>query len=149
MIYKIKIRDRKTGEEYFIVMGDSYKPFRDHFTDVVSYFTEKWHYASEDKHAECFGRTLTKEFLEVWSSKARFVSFGGLKMCAEEDYNEKVKEHNKKGNYEKCRFLEDIHFVIEHPSFLKTLLKEKRVVSEEELKKFPEHRKDAEVKECQ
>ncbi len=133
MIYKIKIKNKKTGEEDFIIMGDSYKGFRDHFGDIISYFTEEWHYASEDKYAECFGRTLTIEFLEIYSSKSRFVSFGGLKMCYEKDYNKKVKEHNENGNYEGCKFLENIHFVKEHPNFLKSLLKEKRVISEEEL----------------
>ena len=93
MIYKIKIKDKKTGEEDFVIMGDSYKSFKEHLVDVISHWTEKWHYASGDKYADCFGRTMTKEVLEVWYSKSKFVSFGGLKMCYVDNYDEKVGEH--------------------------------------------------------
>ena len=133
MIYKIKIKDKKTGEEDFVIMGDSYKSFREHFGDIVSHWTKKWHYASEDKYAECYGRTIIKEILEVRFSKDKFVSFGGLKMCYEENYDKKVGEHNKSGTYKPCKYLKDINWKLESKEFIEVLLKEKRVISEEEL----------------
>ncbi len=134
MIYKIKIKDKKTGEEDFVIMGDSYKTFKDHFVNVISYWTEKWHYADEGEHAECFGRTITKEILEVWYSKSKFVSFGGLKMCYLENYDEKVGEHNKSDSYPVCKYLKDINWKSEEKGFIDLLLREHRVISEEQLK---------------
>lgn len=136
MIYKIKIKDKTTGEEDFVIMGDSYKDFRDHFQDVISHWTDKWHYADERKHSKCFGRTIDKEILEIWYSKDRFVSFGGLKMCYEENYDKKVEEHNKAGTYEPCKRLGEIRWLFEDKDFIRCLLKNHRVISEEELKEF-------------
>ena len=64
MIYKIKIQDIATKEEDFVIMGDSYKSFREHFIDIISHWTERWYYANEGKYAECFGRTIRKNILE-------------------------------------------------------------------------------------
>ena len=136
MIYKIKIKDKESGEIDYVIMGDSYKEFREHFTDIISHWTEKWHYASEEKYAECFGRTINKEVLEIWKADSNFVSFGGLKMCHEKIYNQKVKEHNENGNYDGCEWLENLHFIKQHDNFTKALLKEKRVITEDELKDF-------------
>ncbi len=133
MIYKIKIKDKKTGEEDFVIMGDSYKTFKAHFQDIVSHWTEKWHYATEDKYSECFGRTITKHILEVWHSKSKFVSFGGLKMAYEKDYDEKVEEHNKSDSYLPCKSLRHINWILKDKEFIKVLLKERRVISKKEL----------------
>ena len=133
MIYKIKIKDKESGEIDYVIMGDSYKGFRDHFQDVISHWTEKWHYASEDKHAECFGRTINKEILTIYSSTDRFVSFGGLKMCYQENYDEKVEGHNKSGNSDACKRLGEINWNGESAKFIQTLLKQNRVISEEQL----------------
>ena len=133
MIYKIKIKDKKTGEEDFVIMGDSYKTFKAHFQDIISHWTEKWYYESEDKYAKCFGRTITKEILGIWYSKNKFVAYGGLKMAYEKDYDKKVEEHNKYGNYGACKYLKDIKWSIEENEFIKLLLKEHRVISEDEL----------------
>lgn len=136
MIYKIKIKDKKTGEEDFIIMGDSYKPFTEHFADIISSFTEKWHYASDDKYAECFGRTLTSDFLELYVANGKFVSFGGLKMCYEENYNKEVEEHNENArkykNHKLCPHLENLSWRKDN-DLLKSLLKQSRVISEGEL----------------
>ncbi len=138
MIYKIKIRDEETKEEYFVIMGDSYKPFRDHFGDIISSWTKKWHYESEDRHAHCFGRTIDKEILEVWYSKDKFVSFGGLKMTSEKNYDKRVEEHNKDGGSLACKYLKDINWKLEDNKFIHFLLKEKRVISREELRNLKE-----------
>lgn len=111
MIYKIKIKNKRTGEENFIIMGDSYKTFKEHFVDIISRFTEKWYYENEDKHAKCLGRTLEVEFLELFKSKNRFVSFGGLKMTYEENYDSEVSQHNLSNNYPACKYLKDIGWV--------------------------------------
>lgn len=134
MIYKIKIRDKETNEEDFIIMGSSYKPFKAHFVNVMSSWTKEWHYASEDKYAECYGRTITKEILEIYSSTTKFVSFGGLKMCYEEDYDKEVTEHNKSPAYSPCKYLKSIKWKKEDQVFIDNLLKENRVIGEEELK---------------
>jgi len=128
MIYKIKIKDKNTGEEDFVIMGDSYKSFKEHFVNIISSWTEKWHYASDEPHAECYGRTINREILEIWYSNNKFVSFGGLKMCYEEKYNQKVKEHNENGNSEGCKYLEDIKWKLEDKEFIRLLLKENRVI---------------------
>lgn len=134
MIYKIRIKDKKSGEIDYVIMGDSYKNFRDHFQDIISHWTEKWHYASEDKHAECFGRTITREILGIYSSNENFVSFGGLKMCYQEDYDDRVEEHNGAGNkYNACKRLQEINWDGENKKFIETLLKQNRVISEQEL----------------
>lgn len=134
MMYKIKIKDKATGEIDYVIMGDSYKGFMQHFSDIISHWTKEWHYASEDKHAECFGRTITKEILTVYSSIEKFVSFGGLKMCYQEDYDKKVEEHNGAGeNYDARKKLGEINWNGEHPRFIRVLLKENRVISEQEL----------------
>jgi len=129
MIYKIKIRNKETGEEHFVIMGDSYKPFIDHFGDIISSWTKKWHYASEDKYAECYGRTITREILEVWYSNDKFVSFGGLKMCHIDNYDKNVGEHNQNTNKDfTCKYLKDIKWRLEDEEFIKKLLKQKRVI---------------------
>ncbi len=134
MIYKIKIKDKKTGDEAWIIMGDSYKSFKEHFINVISYWTDKWHYASEDKYAKCFGRTINKEILEIWFAKDNFVSWGGLKMAYLENYDVEVEKHNQSGSYKPCKYLKDIKWSLESKEFINLLLKENRVISEEELK---------------
>lgn len=141
MIYKIKIKDKKSGEEDFVIMGDSYKSFKDHLVNIIDHWTEKWHYENEDKHAKCFGRTLNKEILEIWYSNDKFVSFGGLKMAYKEKYDGYVEEHNKSDNNEACKYLKDIRWKIEGREFINLLLKENRVISKDELKKFQEEKK--------
>lgn len=134
MIYKIKIKDKKTREEDFIMMGDSYKSFKDHLINIISYWTEEWHYEDESKHSNCFGRTISKEIIEIWYNECEFVSFGGLKMCYEKDYDKKVEEHNQSTTYKPVKYLKDITWELESQEFIRLLLKENRVISEEELK---------------
>ena len=132
MTYKVKIRNLQSGKEYFAIMGDSYKPFEDHFVNIVSSFTKKWIYESEDKHAKCFGRTLTMEFLEIWKAKGKFVSFGGLKFTPEENYDSKVDEHNNSKSYPRCKHLKDINF-IQDLEYLPKLIKQNRILKESEI----------------
>lgn len=129
MIYKLKLRNLQSGEEYFAIMGNSYKPFEAHFVDIVSNFTKKWIYESEDKYAKCLGRTLTMEFLELWKSKEKFVSFGGLKFTPEENYDSKVDEHNESNSYPRCKHLKYIEFV-QDQEYLQKLLKQSRIIIE-------------------
>lgn len=129
MIYKIKIQDIATKEEDFVIMGDSYKSFEEHFTDIISHWTEQWHYADEGKYAECYGRTIKKNILEIYYSKEKFVSFGGLKMAYIKNYDKEVEEHNRFGNYPKCKFLKDIEWTKQGDIFIQRLLKSNRVIS--------------------
>ena len=133
MIYKIKIKDLKTGKEDFVIMGNSYKSFEEHFVNIISHWTEKWHYESEDKYAKCYGRTINKEILSMWQSIDKFVSFGGLKMAYEEKYDKNVEEHNKSDGNVACKYLKDINWIPSNKSFIKRLLKENRVISQKEL----------------
>ena len=127
MIYKIKIRYKEDGEECFVITGDSYKSFEDHFVNIVDSFTKKWHYKDSSKHSECLGRTLRVDFLELWRSKNRFVSFGGLKMAFEENYDKEVSKHNKSNNYLACKYLKDINWV-KDDELLSDLLELNRVI---------------------
>ena len=136
MIYKIKIKDKKTEQEDFVIMGNSYKSFEEHFKDIISHWTGKWHYENKDKHAKCFGRTINKEILEISYSKDKFVSFGGLKMAAESVYDEKVEDHNKSENSSPCKSLRHIHWKLKDNDFILGLLKRSRVISEEALKEL-------------
>ncbi len=142
MIYKIKIKDKRTKEEDFIIMGDSYKSFKEHLIDIISHFTTTWHYESEDRHAHCFGRTIMVEFLEVWYSKDKFVSFGGLKMCYEKNYDKKVEGHNQSEGYPACKYLKDIKWRLEDKKFIDLLMKENRVITEEELETLSQKGKE-------
>ena len=141
MIYKIKIKDRETGEEDFIIMGDSYKPFKDHLVNIISHWTIRWHYESEEKYAKCFGRTISKEILQIWFSPNKFVSFGGLKMAYLENYDKEVESHNKSGGYVSCKYLKDINWKLEDKKFIDLLMKENRVISEEELNQHKTNKK--------
>lgn len=129
MIYKIKIQDIATKEEDFVIMGDSYKDFEEHFKDIISHWTERWHYADEGKYAECYGRTIRKNILEIYYSKEKFVSFGGLKMAYIKNYDKEIEEHNRFGNYPKCKMLKDIMWIKREDTFIQRLLKENRVIS--------------------
>ena len=130
MIYKIKIKDKETGEEDFVIMGDSYKSFKEHFVNIISYWTDKWHYESEDKYAKCFGKTIKKDILEIWYADTNFVSFGGLKMAYEENYDKEVEAHNKSDNYKPCKYLKDINWRLKDKKFIDLLLKENQVISD-------------------
>jgi predicted TIM-barrel fold metal-dependent hydrolase len=135
MIFKIKIKDKKTGEEDYVIMGDSYKSFKDHFINIISHWTKKWHYQDDSQHSKCFGRTINKEILEIWQSDENFVSFGGLKMAYEENYDKEVEQHNRNSRREvTCKYLKDIKWELQSQDFIRLLLKENRVISEEELK---------------
>lgn len=133
MIYKIKIRELDTEKEDFIIMGNSYKRFEDHFRDIVSHFTEKWHYESPQQYTKCLGRTMKVEFLQLWKSKDKFVSFGGLKMAYEENYDSKVEEHNKSDSYPPCKYLKDIKFEMDN-TYLAKLIKDNRIIKAIEIK---------------
>lgn len=139
MIYKIKIKDRETGEENFVIMGDSYKPFKDHFIDIISHWTKNWHYESEEQYAKCFGRTLKFDLMTLYVAKGKFVSYGGLKMSYEDNYNKEVDEHNKYSKehktYSLCPHLENLSWR-EDKDLLKSLIKQSRVISEEELERL-------------
>lgn len=128
-IFKIKIRDKKTKEGDFIIMGDSYKPFNAHFLDIIGSFTDDWIYndTPPDKKRPCLGRVLSVEFLEIQTAKEKFVSFGGLKMAYEQNYDKLVEEHNKNVVGEACKYLKDITFVPMDVEILHQLLKDNRV----------------------
>ena len=129
-IFKIKIREE--SKDKFIIMGDSYKKFEDHFSDLIGSFTKRWCYDdSPEGKGNCLGRTINIEFLEIYSAKGKFVSFGGLKWASEETYDSEVEQHNinSKGMY--CPYLRHLDF---SPTsdilFLNDLLSSNRVISE-------------------
>ncbi len=133
-MFKIKIRNKKTGKEDFIYMGDNYKPFEDHFLDIVNSFNDKWIYDdSAGGKGRCLGRTLTIEFLEIYEAKERFPSYGGPKMIYEQNYDKHVQDHNQQGNYEACKYLKDITFdAMNKTVFLQRLLRNCHVILKEE-----------------
>jgi hypothetical protein len=128
-IFRIKIRDKKKNEEDFIIMGDSYKSFNQHFLDVIGMFTENWVYndTPPEKKGPCLGRVLSVEFIEIQTAKERFVSFGGPKMVYEQNYDKLVEEHNKNVVGEACKYLKDVTFVPMDVEILHQLLKDCRV----------------------
>jgi hypothetical protein len=110
-IYKIRIQDKETKKYNWIIMGDSYKPFEDHFLNIVGHFEKEWKYDDTPQgKGKCLGRTLTHKFISLEKADERFVSFGGLKMAYAEIYNEKVEEHNKNVVGNACKRLEEIRF---------------------------------------
>lgn len=111
-IFKLILEDKKSKEKTILIMGDNYKRFEDHFLDLVSHYTEKWDYDdSPEGKGKCNGRVMEVDFLDLFESNERFVSFGGLKWTTEERYNGYVKEHNSKGSaYKPCKRLEEIQF---------------------------------------
>lgn len=130
-IFRIKIQNKETGKEDFIIMGDNYKLFEDH---LVSWFASKWIYDdSPEGKGRCLGRELKFRFLEIYEAKERFVSFGGLKMAYEENYDKEVEEHNQKGNYGPCKYLRHIQFLKKSQDYLTQLLKNCRVKEEEQI----------------
>jgi hypothetical protein len=132
MIYKLKVQDRNTKKIDYIIMGDSYKPFPAHFQDIISFWTEKWLYDdSTEGKGKCLGRTITMDILEVWSANEKFVSFGGLKSCSEENYDKHVEEHNKSKSYPPCKYLKDIDWKVRPQGFIAKILKENRVIFSE------------------
>lgn len=131
-IFKIKIEDKATREKDFIISGDNYKLFEDHFLDIVSRFTDKWVYDdSPEGKGKCLGRRMNVKFLEIYEAKERFVSYGGLKMAYEHKYDKEVEAHNKNGNYEACKYLRHIKFEKKPQAYLNKLLKSCRVMEDE------------------
>jgi hypothetical protein len=123
-IFKIKLRDKATGETWSFIMGDSYKPFEAHFLDLVNHLTKKWLYDdSEAGKGKCLGREMKAQFLEIYQANHKFVSFGGLKWANEATYDEKVAEHNSHSE-DTCRYLKDIEFKKLDQAFLNKLLRE-------------------------
>ena len=61
MIVKIKFR-----EDLTMLFGDSYKSWKEQFTEYI----DKW---------------KIDDILDVWHSKAKWIGMGGLKWCSEED----------------------------------------------------------------
>ena len=132
-IFKLKIKDEE-GKEKFIIMGDSYKKFEEHFSDLVSTYTKRWHYDdSKEGKGKCLGRTLDIEILEIWYSESEFVSYGGVKWCLEEVYDNEVEDHNIHSRQKYCPYLRHIKFVMKPKEYLDELLKKNGVKKKEDI----------------
>ena len=129
-IFKLKVKVKDGSEKpFYLIMGDNYKRFEDHFVDITSHYTDKWHYDdTPEGKGKCLGRTLKVEFIELLEAKERFVGFGGLKCCSEESYNSHVEEHNKNGTaYKPCKRIEEINFK-PNLALLKELIASHRII---------------------
>src|SRR4030042_490357 len=131
-VIKIKIRNKKTGKENIIFMGDNYKPFEDHFLDIINSFNDKWIYDdTPERKGRCLGRTLTVDFVEMFEAKEIFPSFGGPKMIYEQNYDKHVQEHNQSGSYSACKYLKDMIFEPVDKNVLDRLLQKCHVIIKE------------------
>ena len=128
-IFKIKIQEKKTGNIDIVYMGDNYKPFEAHLLDIINSFTDNWKYDNTPEcKGRCLGRTLTVDFIEVAMAKDRYPSYGGPKLIYEEHYDKHVEEHNRKGNYDACKYLKDLNFEPLGIDFIRKLLKKNHVI---------------------
>lgn len=80
MIVKIKLKDEKEGEYYYMMFGDSYKSWEQQFREYCATFKP------------------IGEVLEVKTSKEKWIGWGGLKWCNESEFQ---KELNREGCQEK------------------------------------------------
>lgn len=130
-VMMIKIRDKKTENEQVILMGDNYKPFEEHFLDIINMFTENWKYDDTPQGAgRCLGRILTVDFLEMFEANERYPSYGGPKMIHVDNYDKQVQDHNRNGDYKACKYLKDIRFTPVDKKVLEDLLKNCNVIDE-------------------
>lgn len=130
-IFKVKIRFKESGKETFIIMGDSYKSFEEHFLDVVNSFTKRWIYDdSPEGKGRCLGREMEIQFLELYESRGKFVSYGGLKYADVSVYDTEVEEHNSNSHDSYCPYLRHITFKQLDDATLRRLLNHCQVIQE-------------------
>lgn len=134
-IFKIITKDKYTKKQEIYIIGDSYKSFEEQLLDFFSYKNKKWIYDDNIKgKGKCLGRKLKCDILKIYEAQDKFVSFGGLKWCIINHYDEEVKEHNKHVNNidERCKYLKYIYFQKKSQKYLNNILNKYRIISNEE-----------------
>ncbi len=120
-IVKVKLKDKETGKEGIIVMGNNYRSFDEHFSELIDHYTDKWEMGR--------GRTLKVEVVEMSEANERFVSMDCPKWKGLFNYNEKVIKHNQAYPDYPCKQLFDIKFIPIKSEGVKKMLTVRQVIN--------------------